>query len=103
MCLPCHKQWKKGTSVRSAMVCLEEVAAAEKPKESPIVGFAPDPTTLCVLVSTRRGTGSSVELVSGEPRRSASLEEGSLRRQQGPAWPTRWGLLLGCTLLPTSS
>ena len=29
----------------------------------PVVGFVPGPTTLCVLVSTRRGTGSSVELV----------------------------------------
>ena len=28
---------------------------------------------------------------SGEPKRSALLEEDSLRRQQGPAWPTRWG------------
>ena len=30
---------------------------------SPVVGFVPGPTTLCALVSTRRGTGSSVELV----------------------------------------
>ena len=30
---------------------------------SPAVGFVPGPTTLCALVSTKRGTGSSVELV----------------------------------------
>merc|ERR1712227_862182 len=93
-CSYCQSCGRREPSVQSAMVCLEEVAAAEKPKELPIVGFAPGPTTLCALVSTRRGTGSSVELVSGEPRRSASLEGDNRRHQQGPAWPTQWGLLL---------
>ena len=113
---------RRELSVQSATVCLEEVAAAEKPKESPsknllkhkktgriamtenifplpcltyfspAVGFVPAPTTLCALVSTRRGTGSSVELVRCVTRRPPFLNkiDKCLLAAENPGEVHRW-------------